>query len=107
LPGTCAYEGELNMSRKFPGNPRVYLYIAAGTAIYFCVWLYGGFALIQYLWSGKTWLLDWKPAIGALLAVFLYARYAYRWMMRADAQWGSGSGWQLTEQRVKLPELRT
>jgi hypothetical protein len=95
------------MKQEFPGNPRLYLRIAVFSSIFIGFWIYGGTALIQYLWNGSTTLMDWKPALGAVLFIAWYARYAYRWMMRGDAQWGSGSGWVLKECKVKLPELRS
>jgi len=95
------------MKIEFQGTPRQYLRIAILSTIIWVTWIYGGAALVQYLWSGNTGLLDWKPALGALLFGAWYARFAYRWMMRADAQWGKGSGWVLTEHTVKLPELRS
>lgn len=95
------------MAREFPGNPRLYKRIARGSAIGLLVWLYGGTVLVQYLWSGQSALLDWKVAVGAVLVAAWYSRFAYRWMMRADSQFGSGSGWELKEHTVKLPELRS
>ena len=51
-----------------------------------------------------------EPVSGGLLFTLLfmlwYVRYAYRWMMRADSQWGKGSGWVLKERTVILPELK-
>jgi len=94
------------MAREFPGNPRLYKRIAVGIAVGLLVWLYGGLMLIRYLWDGDTSLLDWKIALGAVVFTAWYARFAYRWMMRADSQYGSGSGWELKECTVKLPEQR-
>lgn len=92
--------------REFPGNPRLYRRIACWTTIAMFVWLYGGFALIQYWWNGWTWLLGWKPLVFGLLFALWYGRFAYRWMMRLDGQYGRGSGWELRERTVKLPELK-
>jgi len=97
---------ESPMKREFPGNPRLYLRIAVWSTVVWGIWLYGGLALIQYLWTGTTWLMHWKPALITLLFMLWYARYSYRWMMRADSQWGKGSGWVLKERTVKLPELK-
>jgi uncharacterized membrane protein YesL len=94
------------MAREFPGNPKLYKRIVIATTIGLFVWLYGGVVLVQYLWNGETALLDWKVALGAVLFALWYARFAFRWMMRADSQYGSGSGWELKERNVKLPELR-
>jgi len=95
------------MAREFPGNPRLYKRIAIAVAVWLLVWLYGGLVLVQYLWNGETRFLNWKVALFAILFAAWYARYAYRWMMRADSQFGSGSGWVLKECTVKLPEPRS
>ncbi len=92
---------------EFPGNPKLYLRIAVISSLLWVVGIYGGTALILYLSSGKTALLDWKLLLGAAIFTAWYARFAYRWMMRADAQWGSGSGWDLQEHKVKLPGLKS
>jgi len=98
---------EVKQKIEFPGNPALYLRIAVVTSIVWAIWIYGGTAMILWLWSGKTGLLGWKPLLGTVLFTAWYARFAYRWMMRADAQWGSGSGWILVERKVKLPELKS
>jgi len=98
---------EAHKKIEFMGNPRLYFRIAVFSAVIWWIWIYGGTALIQYLWIGKSPLLDWKPALGGVLFTAWYVRYAYRWMMRGDAQWGSGSGWDLQEVKVKLPELKS
>ena len=94
------------MSSEFPGNPGVYRQIAIWSAIGMFLWLYGGTALVQHLWLGETWLLSWKPAVIGLAFTLWYSRMSYRWMMRLDAQFGKGSGWELHEKSVKLPELK-
>jgi hypothetical protein len=95
------------MTREFPGTPRLYKRIAVSMAVGLLIWLYGGLVLVRYLWNGDTHLLSWKVALFAVLFAAWYARFAYRWMMRADGQFGSGSGWELKEYSVKLPELRS
>jgi hypothetical protein len=95
------------MNRSFSGNPKLYLKISVYSAIYIFVWLYGGTALIMYLWSGETWLLNWKILLFVVVFTAWYGRYTYRFMMRLDGQYGSGSGWTLNEERVKLPEIRS
>ena len=97
---------EAHKRREYPGNPRMYLRIVVATTVFWAIWMYGGMALVQYLWTGETWMFHWKPALVAVLFFAWYARYAYRWMMRGDAQWGKGSGWVLKERTVKLPETK-
>ena len=92
---------------EFTGHPRQYLRICIVLSAVWLLWIYGGTALVQYLWNGSTGLLGWKPMLGALLFTAWYTRWAYRWMMRGDAQWGKGSGWVLVEKTVKLPELKS
>lgn len=96
----------MEMTPPFSGNPRLYLRIAAISTVALVVWLYGGTVLIQYLWSGKTTLLAWKPMLAVAIFAAWYGRFAYRWMMRLDGQYGSGSGWVFNEVMVKLPEMR-
>jgi hypothetical protein len=95
------------MSRQFPGKSSLYMKIALISTIAIFTWLYGGTALILFLNSGETWLLGWKQILAVLVFALWYCRYAYRWMMRLDGQYGSGSGWDLTESTVKLPEIRS
>jgi len=95
------------MTRPFFGTPALYLKVAVITTLAFIVWLYGGMVLVLWLSSGSTWLLGWKPVLFVVLFSLWYCRYAYRWMMRLDGQYGSGSGWDLTETAVKLPEIRS
>ena len=45
-----------------------------------------------------------EPVLTAVVFTSIFARAAYRWMMRLDAQYGSGKGWTLESQMVKLPE---
>jgi len=100
------FQGTKTMTTPFPGNPKLYLRIAVLSTIALVVWLYGGTVLIQYLWSGKTSLLGWKIMLAVAVFALWYGRFAYRWMMRLDGQYGSGSGWTFSEVMVKLPEMR-
>jgi len=100
------FQGTKTMTTPFPGNPKLYLRIAVLSTIALVVWLYGGTVLIQYLWSGKTTLLGWKVMLAVIVFALWYGRFAYRWMMRLDGQYGSGSGWIGNEVTVKLPEMR-
>ncbi len=89
----------------FSGTPQRYLRIAIGMSVGIHAWLYGAFATIKYFVHGETWMFAWKPVAITLASMLLFARFAYRWIMRLDAQYGSGSGWRMVRRTVKLPEL--
>ena len=61
---------------------------------------------IKYFLHGETWVFGWKPIAIAVVFALLFSRMAFRWIMRLDAQYGSGSSWTLESVQVKLPELR-
>jgi|GEM_PF-1242949 hypothetical protein len=88
----------------FSGTPERYLRISIVLSVAIHAWLYGGFSAIKYFVHGETWMFGWKPVLIALASMVLFARFAYRWIMRLDAQYGSGSGWRLVRCTVKLPE---
>jgi len=90
----------------FPGHPRLYRRIAIWSAVGVFIWLYGGFASIQYFVYDRTWPLGWKPILISLAFSAWFARFFYQSIMRLDAQYGSGSGWRLVRRTVKLPEQR-
>ncbi len=94
------------MTQEFSGNPQRYLRIAIGSTAGMLAWLYGAFVAIQYFVYDQTWALGWKPVLAVVVFGLWFARFFYRSMMRLDARYGSGSGWQLVERTVKLPELR-
>lgn len=89
---------------EFTGTPRTYLRIAIGGAIALNAYLYLGMIALVYGLNGQTWILGWKPALIAALFTVFFARTAYRWIMRLDAQYGSGKSWKLESQKIKLPE---
>ncbi|MFV0278231.1 MAG: hypothetical protein ACK5HY_13750 [Parahaliea sp.] len=90
----------------FSGNPRTYLKASWLLALYTGPGVYLAFALTKYLAQGDTWVFGWKPLLVVAIYVPLFARFCYRWIMRLDARYGTGSSWQLTSVSVKLPELR-
>lgn len=94
------------MTQEFSGNPGRYRRIATSLTLGMVGWLYAAFAGVQYFVYGQDWPLGWKPVVITLAFAAWFARYFYRSMMRLDAQYGSGSAWQLVERTVKLPELR-
>ncbi len=89
---------------EFSGNPAKYRRIAIVSSVVLNLYLYLGMAGLQYWARGSTWLLGWKPVLGAVLFTALFARLSYRWMLRLDARFGTGRGWTLESRRLKLPE---
>lgn len=108
MPDKTAQSGDTTpfVYIPFPGHPRLYRRIAIWSGVGIFVWLYGGFASIQYFVYGQTWPLGWKPILLGLVFTAWFARFFYQSMMRLDTQYGSGSGWRLVKQTVKLPEQR-
>lgn len=94
------------MTTHFSGHPALYRRASVLLSLYITLFTYAGFAGIKYLIHGETWVFGWKPLlIGVAFAVF-FTRFAYRWMMRLDAQYGTGRSWRLVPAEVKLPELK-
>ena len=89
---------------EFSGTPKKYLRIAVGGSIALNLYLYLGLTGILYYGHDQTWMLEWKPILVAVLFTAVFARVAFRWIMRLDAQFGAGKGWSLESQMVKLPE---
>lgn len=90
----------------FSGKPSTYLRIAIIGSVLLNTYLYFGLAALGYLRNGETWVFGWKPALITVLFTAWFARTAYRWIMRLDAQYGSGKGWALESRKLKLPEPR-
>lgn len=95
------------MNMEFPGNPGLYKKIAVGLTLYINGTLFIVFSAIKYFLHGDTWMFGWKPILLTILFAAWFARVAYRWMMRLDAQYGRGSGWTLERTVVKLPEMKS
>lgn len=93
-------------SRPFSGTPARYRRISIGLAIGIHLYLYLGMLFFHGWMGGAEWVFGWKPAAVAVVSCVVFARQAYRWIMRLDAQYGSGSGWSLPTRSVKLPEPR-
>ena len=91
---------------EFSGNPKKYLRFAIISSLAINLYLYFGLAAVLYLHNGATWVFSLKPVVVLVLFIVLYARTAYRWMMRLDAQYGTGKGWVLESRMLKLPERR-
>ena len=88
------------------GNPKLYRKLAIGMAAYISISTYLVFSGIKYFLHGETWVFGWKPIAIAVVFALFFSRMAFRWIMRLDAQYGSGSSWTLESVQVKLPELR-
>lgn len=91
---------------EFSGNPKKYLRLAIISSIAISLYLYFGLAAVIYLHDGATWLFSPRPILITVVFAALYARTTYRWMMRLDAQYGTGKGWVLESRSLKLPERR-
>lgn len=94
------------MRAKFPGNPKQYRKASIIIAVYVSVSVYVAFGLVKWFVHDELLLNDWKALLVIALFIPLYARFCFRWMMRLDAQYGSGRSWHLESCRVKLPEFR-
>ena len=91
---------------EYMGNPKLYRKLAIGMAAYISISTYLVFSSIKYFLHGETWVFGWKPIAIAVVFALFFSRMAFRWIMRLDAQYGSGSSWTLESVQVKLPELR-
>ncbi len=89
---------------EFSGTPRKYLLFSIIASIIFNLYLYLGLAAVQYWAKGDPWLFSWTPILVTAVMIVAFARLSYRWMMRLDAQYGTGKGWSLESRRLKLPE---
>lgn len=91
---------------EFSGNPKKYRRYAIISSLAINLYLYFGLAIVMYLHNGATWLFSWKPILITVAFTAIFARVSYRWMMRLDAQYGTGKGWVLESRSLKLPERR-
>ncbi|MCC7258658.1 MAG: hypothetical protein IT486_09820 [Gammaproteobacteria bacterium] len=89
---------------EFSGTPKKYLRFAIISSVVFNFYLYLGLAAVLFWHNGATWLFSWKPLLVTVVFTIVFARVNYRWMMRLDAQYGTGRGWTLESRRLKLPE---
>ncbi len=92
---------------EFSGTPKKYLQISVFGSIALNLYLYLGLAGVLYWYSGVTWMFGWKPILITVIVTVLFARSSYRWMMRLDAQYGTGRGGQMISRPTKLPERVT
>lgn len=90
---------------EFPWHPRRYARLAVLLSLGIHAYLYLGMIGLVYLLNRQDWILGWKPLAVAVVSAVVFGRLAYSWIMRLDAQYGSGSGWRLVSRSVKLPEI--
>lgn len=90
----------------FSGNPRLYRRQAILLSFIVHVWIYVFFVATKYIGQDENWLGVWQLPAFLLISAVVTAWMHYRWVMRLDAQYGKGSGWELKEVTVKLPILR-
>ncbi len=89
---------------EFSGTPKKYLRYAIISSIVLNLYLFLGLSAILYWHDGSTWLFSAKPIAITIGFAALFARISYRWIMRLDAQFGTGRGWSLKSRTLKLPE---
>jgi hypothetical protein len=97
--------GSDDATGAFPYTPRDYRRIAILLAVGIHAYLYAGMVVLTFVLHGQDWILGWRPIVVTILSALLFGRFAFRWMMRLDAQYGRGSGWSLARRTVKLPEV--
>lgn len=103
---TIVVDPAIAAPKPFSGSPDLYRKFAWGGSIAIHAYLYAGFLFFHGHLGGAQWVFGWKPAAIAVASCLLFGRFAFRWIMRLDAQYGQGSGWQLDAKTVKLPEPR-
>jgi hypothetical protein len=91
--------------KTFAWTPPRYRKLSVWLSIGIHLYLYLGMVGLIYLLHGERWILGWKPIVLTVVSTIVFARFAYTWIMRLDAQYGRGSGWTLARRTVKLPEL--
>ena len=96
-------EGAVAASTPFSGNPKLYRRIAVWGSLGVHAYLFFGYWAIKVFLAGEEWPTGWFAPVATLVSTLWFARFSYRWMMRLDAQYGRGSGWQLDSVSVKLP----
>lgn len=106
IDSTPGVEPQSIIAPPFSGNPQRYRKFAWGGSVLIHAYLYFGFLFLHGYLGGAEWVFGWKPAVLAVVSCVLFGRFAFRWIMRLDAQYGRGSGWELASRTVKLPQPR-
>lgn len=87
----------------FSGSPKLYLKWCIIGSIVFHSYVLFGYWFIKNVIVGVPWPESYWPIIATILWTAFFARMAYRWIMRLDAQYGRGKGWEMESITVKLP----
>lgn len=87
----------------FSGTPALYRKFAIFGSIGVHLYLFVGFYLVKNFLAGESWPTSAVPIVAGLVSALIFAFFAFRWMMRLDARYGRGSGWDLVPTTVKLP----
>ena len=91
---------------EFSGNPAKYKKITLVGSFVLNTYLYLGMVGLVYGLNGSDWILGWKPILLTVVWAFVFSKIAFGWIMKLDAQVGSGRGWALDSAPIKLPERR-
>ena len=95
-----------NSQIEFSGSPAKYKKITLVGSLVLNAYLYLGMVGLVYGLNGNDWILGWQPILFTLVWAFLFSKIAFGWIMKLDAQVGSGKGWSLDSAPIKLPERR-
>lgn len=91
---------------EFSGTAKRYKKLSILIFIGITAYLYLGMFIINYVIRGESWIIGWKPILIAIVFALFSSRFSYKRIMGLDAQYGSGKGWELPSQMVKLPRRR-
>ncbi len=91
----------------FSGTPALYRKLAIFGSIGVHLYLFVGFYLLKNFLAGEPWPTNAVPIVAGLISTLLFTFFSYRWIMRLDARYGRGSGWDLVSTTVKLPWQKT
>jgi len=97
---------EIAAARPFGGTPRQYLRLAVWGSLALHAYLFFGYWAIKHFLAGEAWPNGWLVPAATVASALWFARMSYRWVMRLDAQYGRGGGWELKSTSVKLPTER-
>lgn len=95
--------GETSVRLPFSGSPARYRRIALWGSLGLHLYLFVGYWAIRTFLVGEAWPASWVTPALTVASSLWFAHFAYRYIMRLDAQYGSGGGWVLHSTRVKLP----
>jgi len=102
-----APDPELAGARPFAGNPKRYRRLAIWGSIVIHAYLFFGYWAIKTFVAGEQFPSSWLVPAGVVASAIWFAFFSYRWTMRLDAQYGSGSRWIMESAQIKLPRERS